>query len=251
MSFRSIGKSLVARTGYRVINATRRWGIDPLDDVTRILGGTAGVSIVLDIGANRGQSAIRFAGLFPNARVLAFEPVSSTFQVLSRTVGKSRQVTPYQLAAGERDGVSPITLFGDSGKSSLGGVMGDTLHRDATSVEEVRVVSLDSFLDTERIARVDFLKIDTEGHDLAVLKGASRRLREQQIDLVLAEYHHLLNPGSESNSQLGSLDEIGRFLDACGYRFVTSYTDGVHCDEPLGTYNALFMRRTLQATFLP
>ncbi len=241
-SLRDTAKSIVSRTGYRITNSNRRWGVDPLDDIARMIGGRAKVKCVFDVGANEGQSAMQFAKFFPNATVTSFEPVEKTFRKLQSAAAASGRITPVNLALGSAVTKSEITLFGDSGKSSLVGRMSDSMHTNESGREIILVTTLDEFLLEREGLHIDFLKTDTEGYDIEVLKGAESTLRRHGITFILSEYHYLLD-GSRERS-LGSLQEIATHLAKFSYRFVSSYTDSVHCHEEIGTYNALFVAAT-------
>jgi hypothetical protein len=57
----------------------------------------------------------------------------------------------------------------------------------STNLEEVPLETLDGFCRNQKIARINYLKIDTEGHDFAVLQGAIDMLSQRRIDLVEVE----------------------------------------------------------------
>lgn len=249
IELKSAAKALLAKTKYRVTNANRHWGLDPLDDIEKIVGDTRKVQVIYDVGANHGQSALRYAKFFPNAAITSFEPISTTFSKLLANTKSCDRIEAINLALGNVVGAAEATLFGDSGKSSLVGAMTDTMHDTAAGSETVQQTTLDDFLSQSSAAHIDFFKTDTEGYDLEVLKGAEKTLRRSGITFVLSEFHYLFEqPGDHT---LGSLQEISTFLAKFRYRFISCYTDSVHCNEPLGTYNALFMPEKHLFEFLP
>ena len=85
------------------------------------------------------------------------------------------------------------------------------MNRDVTT-ESVDIVTLDEFCHSKRIDQVNYLKIDTEGGDLEVLKGAVNMLTEQRIDLVEVETG--MNP---RNSRHVPFEAIKKFLESHGY----------------------------------
>ena len=87
---------------------------------------------------------------------------------------------------------------------------------------EVKVITLDDFCSDKGIERISVLKIDTEGHDLAVLKGATGLLKRGAVDFVIFEFNDF---GTRDGASGGSLNEIGLFLSQFGMRFVATYTD--------------------------
>lgn len=67
--------------------------------------------VVFDVGANIGQSAVRYARCFPSAKIYSFEPVLSTFEELKRnTEHLSNRVRPVQLALGSAKGEKEIYI---------------------------------------------------------------------------------------------------------------------------------------------
>lgn len=139
---------------------------------------------VLDIGANVGDWAMPFAlRVGPSGRVLAFEPVPYLAESVAKTARVNRQdwVEVHQLALSDRDGSSDFSVErGNSGGSRLGQAAGDF------SFISVAMRRLDSLL-AERpdVDRIDFIKIDVEGHELGVLRGATATLARFRPTLVL------------------------------------------------------------------
>ena len=84
----------------------------------------------------------------------------------------------------------------------------------------------------------DLLKIDTEGFDLEVLKGADAMLKRGVISFVYFEFNDI-QPGE--NSAGGALDPIDAFLRRYQYRFIASYNDYIITDGDLfAVSNALY-----------
>jgi len=121
--------------------------------------------VMIDVGAHFGESFAPYLG--KGWHVLAFEPDPANRAELLRRVDASR-ISLYDCAVSDReiDGVPFFASPESDGISSLSAFR-DT-HRE---VNRVRVMTLRKILQNEPLARVDFLKIDTEGHDLFVLQG--------------------------------------------------------------------------------
>ena len=234
-----IAKKIAGYFGYRLINANRRWGVDHIDDIQRIVGDLSKIRCVFDVGANVGANALAYATRFPNARILAFEPVFESFGHLKSNSRNIRRILPIHCALGNHNGISQCSIHADSRNNTLVAGLEDEFHSSPSGNQDVQVVTLDTFVSEQGVGSIDLLKIDTEGYDLAVLQGASETLRRKEIKFVYFEFHHLLP--RQATSQLGSLISIAEFLDRFDFRFLTIYTDSVHGDEPMGTYNALFL----------
>lgn len=134
--------------------------------------------IIFDVGANIGQSCVEYATALPNSKIYAFEPVPDSFFELSGVVSSLPNITPYNLALAENSGTLQMFASGSA-----------TTNRIVSSGSEgnvaVTAVTIEEFCAQNGIAHLDFLKIDTEGHDLSVLRGCRSMLAE--IDFIQCE----------------------------------------------------------------
>ena len=143
------------------------------------------IKIAFDVGANVGQSAERYLRWFEDADVYCFEPVQETFTELSRKMAGRSRVHCHRLAVGARSGLSSVVPGKTSDLAFIPNEDELRLLRDRA--QATPMVTLDAFCDAEHVDRIDFLKIDTEGHDLAVLKGCERLLAGQRIGIIQME----------------------------------------------------------------
>lgn len=136
--------------------------------------------IVIDIGANEGQTAIYIWEAFPGAEIHSFEPVQTTFQRLVRHVS-ARGCHCVQKAVGRNVGEATIHVTADSYSNSL-------INKSPHAMEQqVAVTTVDAYTAEQGINSIDLLKIDTEGFDLEVLAGAERCFTERRVKFVLIE----------------------------------------------------------------
>lgn len=141
----------------------------------------------IDVGANVGAITIILSKLTGSGRVVAFEPGAVNFDYLVRNIADNElsNVTPVRAAVGAANGTAQLVYD----PAFAGGAYIGTSPRTATETTGVvDVVSLDSWLATQDLAKVDFIKIDVEGFELEALRGAERVIREHQPDLVI-EYN--------------------------------------------------------------
>ena len=108
-----------------------------------------------------------------------------------------------------------------------------------SNMEPVEVVTLDEACSARRIQHVSYLKIDTEGGDLNVLKGGERLLRSQQIDFV--EVEASMHTGNRRHVPFESLKE---YLESHGYLLF-----GIYAQVPESSVGGLHLRRT-NSTFI-
>lgn len=242
--FSSLIRGCLDRLGYVLWKREfLRYGISPFDDILRLSRGSGrSVRTFFDVGANIGQTAREALDRFPAADIFAFEPHPDTFRRLTEVL-RDKRLHAYQVALGDRDGEVTLYEYGSSGPDTLI----NSLVPDARfakqygySAKECLTVcsTVDSFCEKYGIENIDILKIDTEGFDLFVMKGAARMLMESRVGFILTEYNDLqVQPGATG----GALIPIAEYLALFGYRYVTSYTDCViHKQEMFVCANALF-----------
>ena len=151
-------------------------------DIVNILSNTP-VDNIFDVGANTGQSSKVFLDFFPKSDIYAFEPVSSTYDVLKKTTAGAKNVRTYNIALGASGSNQAMSCSGVSPQNRLL----DHSMRYTSDLEVVKVVRGDDFCRDNGIDRISLLKIDTEGHDLKVLIGFVEMLRDNRIDLIQVE----------------------------------------------------------------
>jgi FkbM family methyltransferase len=178
----------------------RRFGLDyvkaPIEHWQRIAAmlDDAGVTVLLDVGANEGQ----YVGYLRNAgwtgRVVSFEPVAAVHATLTANAARDPAWTVAPpMALGAEEGEAEITVSNETDMSSLLPLKGEILQVSPSSAaagqETVSVRTLDGvfeqFVETDDRA---FLKIDTQGYERAVLDGAAKtlpKLAGLQVELSL------------------------------------------------------------------
>lgn len=159
---------------------------DPLHDIANRLPRTK-IKIIFDIGANVGQSTSGYLAKFPRSQIYSFEPVGKTFRRLHDHLGAYGNIHLFQLALGAATGKGEMVLKGASDQFFLANITGRPAIRKGTDLETVNLDTLDNFCRAKNITHIGYLKIDTEGGDLDVLRGASGLLDGQRIDLVEVE----------------------------------------------------------------
>lgn len=187
---------------------------------------------VFDVGANHGLFSLEAAHLIgPSGRVHAFEPAPSTRDLLRRNLegnDATRVVRIVPSAVGGAPGTARLRIHRDlSGLNTLAGsdIVWNHQRLRADDLVDVPVTTLDDHAEAERIERIDFLKIDVEGFELAVLRGASRLLSEQRVGWIMVEVGDV----TCANARVDPAD-IPRLLDEHGYL--------LHAITPEGTLGA-------------
>jgi FkbM family methyltransferase len=124
--------------------------------------------VVVDAGANVGHYAQLLLDRLPAATVHCFEPSPGSFDLLTERL-RGTQAQLHRIALGEETAEGMLHTAGDGDEHASLHVRSE--REDGSSVS-VAVRRLDAVASELGIDRVDFLKIDTEGHDRAVLAGA-------------------------------------------------------------------------------
>jgi FkbM family methyltransferase len=157
------------------------YGIDFLNDISRIASIMAiDIRTFFDVGAWHGQVSECALTKFPDAQVVAFEPNPECFAKLERLFA-NRRFSAHQIAISDADATGE--LFCNEGtRKSL--VFRDA---DARSIM-IKCLTVDSFCKQNSVDRVDVLKIDTEGADMAVLRGARETLAIRGVRFVSGRY---------------------------------------------------------------
>lgn len=146
--------------------------------------------IIFDVGANIGEYTNTLLKLFQNNRVkiYAMEPSKKTFDKLQNAI-KDEKVLLFNIGFGER--VKKTVLFSNSDESALASVYKRRLNHFDIKMnkrETIMLKTLDSFCYENRIDHINFIKLDVEGNELNVLKGASKMLNSGKIDYVQFEF---------------------------------------------------------------
>ncbi|MBD2666838.1 methyltransferase, FkbM family [Richelia sinica FACHB-800] len=174
---------------------------------------------VIDVGANVGvytfSAAVRVGA---EGKVLAVEPFSKCINCLYETasINQLSWVKVCPGAASDRTGSVKLILNPANELNRLA-LDGETDSLTSDNFEEVKCFTLDSLIEQENITAVDFLKLDAEGHEMAVLMG-SQQLLHQFYPVIIYE-----NLAGEQGINVG----VKEFLIHQGYQlfYYESYTE--------------------------
>ena len=144
---------------------------------------------VVDVGAGRGQFALVARRRFPQAGLVCVEPLASSRSRLERAVGLRGGVDVHPVAASATDGEAEFVVSAAADSSSLlpaTRLQTETFPGTGEAARiTVRTARLDSLLDVPQLAGPVLLKIDVQGSELDVLRGAPGLL--EAVDEVLVE----------------------------------------------------------------
>jgi FkbM family methyltransferase len=150
--------------------------------------------VLFDVGANVGEYSVMLNNAFPKSLICAFEPNFNTFKVLSQTLG-NLDVKPYQLGLGSKCCNKKMYTYSHDHTSGHASVYKDVLtdlHRANEIIEiDFEITNVDTFCEKNHVYHIDFMKIDTEGHELEVLIGAADMISNKKIDIIQFEFNEM------------------------------------------------------------
>lgn len=149
--------------------------------------------VFIDIGASIGLMSVFASQCVGNGRVLSFEPQSERFKILSsnKELNNCKNIKPFNNGLGQEK--NQLKLYTDIHSPSLVDHNDDPSH-----YEVVDILVLDEVLKNEKINNVKFIKIDVEGFEIHVLKGAKNILKTNP-PIICVEYVKRLQKLNDSD----------------------------------------------------
>ena len=144
---------------------------------------------LFDVGANRGQYLTMAKMTVENIRVFCFEPQLSAYKFLKAVSERYDEVTILNFGFGEKR--ESVSLYRNSEASEFASLYPADYSQYNVSLslkEEINLETIDNYCQTNSIERIHFLKIDVEGHEIAVLKGASKMISSGKINFIQFEF---------------------------------------------------------------
>jgi FkbM family methyltransferase len=162
--------------------------------------------VFLDVGANHGLLSFGLAGR--HGAAIDFHLFEPSLKLVS-SIEKSRALYPEMRckvnATALSDHVGAVLFAFEAAQTGISHVVSE-------GGESVPATTLDRYLDEAQIDRVDFLKIDVEGYELHVLRGAHKSLGAQKIQVIYFEYMQKLA------ARFHPLSDLLNYLDGLGYQ---------------------------------
>ena len=147
--------------------------------------------VCFDVGANKGEYSMILAKYLPEAEIHAFEPHPSTFKTLEKNLEQFENVKVNNFAFSNSAGTTKLWDYNtEDGTSHASLSRASLIRSDTEKVVEVeaRMSTIDEYLRENGIEKVHFLKVDVEGHEIEVLKGAVNALTEGKIEIIQLEF---------------------------------------------------------------
>jgi FkbM family methyltransferase len=199
---------------------------------------------VIDVGANRGQFAVVARERWPAAKLICFEPLPQAAAVLRRVVGENADVEMVEAAVSFAPGTATIHVSRSDDSSSLLAITNRQSvtfpGTDEVATVDVPTTSLDHHLDGA-LARPALLKLDVQGFELEVLRGAEKTL--SSVDFVVVECSF-----QEFYAGQAKADDVVRFLHGHGFSLLTATAPSVDRHGVVLQLDFIFERRVESST---
>ncbi|MFZ4474235.1 MAG: FkbM family methyltransferase [Saprospiraceae bacterium] len=206
-------------------------------------------SVFIDVGAHYGYFSLIASDIVKNGRVFSFEPSSKSFNILKRNILNKANATIFNKAVSH--GNDPITFYEfDNLHSEYNSTQvaqfenEDWFKSTETKIQKIDSVSLSGFCD-ENVIYPDFIKIDVEGFENEVIKGAEHLLTNStKKPIVVMEY---LEPKrgntahQEAFSFLSQWGYLSYIIDHGGNLIAENDIDGYLLKNALESDNIVFV----------
>lgn len=171
--------------------------------ITRVTG----AKLIIDAGANIGMATVYFAYYYPDAKITSIEPDTDAFTILKRNMEMNHlceRVHLVNVALGENNN-EHVKLYhnGLPGRTTMSILPERAKLNEHT---EVLMQTLSSYV----ASKVDILKMDIEGAEHEVLNEMEKSNRLKHIQVIVMEYHHIINSSMAARSLSGFLGKLER-----------------------------------------
>lgn len=150
--------------------------------------------VLFDVGANVGDYAENLLKEFPKAKIFAFEPTPTAYSLLKKKLLNS-SVKIFNIGFSSEKTIKKIYSYtqdaGSQHSSMFAEVFTKIHHTESVKEIDFNCTTIDDFCSENEIDFIDFIKIDTEGNELNILKGATKMLRENKINFIQFEFNEM------------------------------------------------------------
>jgi FkbM family methyltransferase len=200
--------------------------------------------VIFDVGANKGQTYLRYRTLFPVAQIYLFEPFNDPYQALLKEIKNDKLAYPEQTAVSSDIGERVFYLNSlDYTNSLLEPISIDErkTHEHDSILQrrgeiKVKTDTIDAFLSKLKIKNLDILKMDIQGGELEALKGAREALASGIINLIYCEVSFIREYKDQP-----LFSDISIFLNGFGYELAGIYDEGRDSAGQLLQADAIFL----------
>ena len=143
--------------------------------------------VIFDVGANKGEWSLLMSQLFPQAQLYLFEPQPRCRLAIVNKQLNNMELIPYAASSTVRK-AQIYTTPATSGIASLHPRQDTYFEQYDFVTMDIQTTTIDNVIRDRQLDRVDFLKMDIEGHELDALKGAEQSLKSKKIKALSFEF---------------------------------------------------------------
>ncbi|MEL6357120.1 MAG: FkbM family methyltransferase [Bacteroidota bacterium] len=179
---------------------------------------------ILDVGAYHGEVALQYNKWFPDSKIYCFEPLPASFNKLAEVVAEYPRISPIQKGVGARSGIGHLNVNAFAATNSLLNTHAEGYRYwgsellDTKEVIGVEITTIDEFVTDHKITCLDLLKMDVQGAEYLVLKGARNSIDRGLVKVIYAELMTL--PAYEEQR---SIDEMLALYRSLGFTLFGLY----------------------------
>ena len=195
--------------------------------------------LILDIGCFEGGSSVFFSKKIKNAHVIGFEANPEAYEKAKRFTGNMPHIKIENFAVSDSNGFADLYVTDNKVSSSLNPIKGEDLRFRTKDVQRVNTITLDNYMEEKDLndENVLAIKLDVQGHELKVLKGAVRTLAKTYFVLTEMSNHAIYEGGARYFEVDSLLREEGFVLQ----NIFASFT----YEKRLYEYDALYINSGL------
>ncbi|KIA85245.1 FkbM family methyltransferase [Flavobacterium sp. AED] len=183
--------------------------------------------LIFDVGAFDGRSIELYKKSFPKSKIFSFEPTPNMYHYLKNEYSGRKDIKIFNYALSSNKGEATFNI----NNSLLTNSLLDSSKNEYTNSESsyntkekiiVETETIDNIFKNEKISKINILKIDAQGADVMVLRGAEETLKNKKIDLIYVEVEFLQ---LYENQPL--FHELSLYLHSHGYYLYSLYNISV------------------------
>jgi len=164
------------------------------------------VKVIVDIGANIGASCLYFSQNYPNADIIAFEPASEPYNLLTKNVEPYSNIRIYNFGLYS---TNKTAILHKGNVDSVTSSIGNCTDCCSGGTEQVTLKEIIAVFKEIGISNIDILKIDTEGCEIQLLKSLQNSLLSD-VKVLYLEYH-----SENDRKMIDKIMENSHILHSC------------------------------------
>lgn len=237
-----IKKVLRERLGYDIHRIRQSQHEDPFCEQYILLRDVIN-PVIFDVGANVGNTVMKYKNIFPNSKIHAFEPFQESFDILKNNTSTLCNIYYNQCGLADISGIRRLHInrvpstnsLLPSSQNALNGK--DDKRFETKDTIEISLNTLDNYTQQNGIEQIDLLKLDVQGAEPLIIQGAQDLLERNKIHIIFTEIMV-----TEFYQSQQPLHEALAMYDRLGFKLYNFY-DLSAFEGPLRQLDAIFIRK--------